>query len=455
VHAPEGGRSPHPTMADDHSSTARYDVANLGFEAVKRYRVTVVAGEPTKKEFLVDDETPGQICLGSAPGCEVRLAGDGLSRRHARLLRTQEGLRIRDLESTNGTFLNNVRVVEAFVRPGDVIRLGSVVLATEEAGTVLRPVHSEASFGAVKGTSPAMRRIYPALERLSNSTVPFVLEGERGTGKATVATAVHELGPRADGPLVFWDCSSVKRAEQDETLFGTDRQEGGDPGVCEQAQGGTLVLEEVSALDPALQTRLLRLLERERFHRAGSAAWHRADIRLIALTNRSLGSEVDAGRLREDLFLRLATVRVELPPLREREGDVPFLVETLWTASGRAGPVPKDLLDRLAGHSWPGNVRELEVWVRRHAAIGDALQAAPSPRHAKLPPETSWIVPFLDLEGSFYDARKSLLDAFEGHYMARLLQKTNGNVSLAARVSGLPRRSLYVIKNRVSGRAIE
>ncbi len=438
-------------MADDSTSTARYDVGNLGFEAVKRYRIRVVDGGSATPEFLIDDQVPSQLCVGTAPGCEVRLSGEGLSRRHARLTRSAEGLRLRDLESTNGTFLNNVRVVEAFVRAGDTIRLGSVVLATEEAGTVLRQMHSESHFGSVKGRSPEMRRLYPALEQLAQSTVPFVLEGERGTGKATVATAVHEVGPRADGPLVFWDCSSVSSDEQSSAMFGVDPANG-EPGVCEQAQGGTLVLEEISALDLALQTRLLRLIERSGFHRAGGTVWQPSDLRVIALTNRSLGSEVDRGRLREDLFLRLSTVRVELPPLREREGDVEFLMECLWTASGRVGPVPEELFDRIAGHPWPGNVRELEVWVRRHAAIGDALQGSPSPRHAKLPPESSWLVPFLDLDGSFYEARKSLLDAFEGHYMARLLKRTNGNVSLASRVSGLPRRSLYVIKNRVTGR---
>ena len=226
-----------------------------------------------------------------------------------------------------------------------------------------------------------MRRLYPLCERLAQSDVPVVIEGETGTGKEVLAEALHESGARASGPFVVFDCTAVASSLLESALFGHEKGAFTGAlaqrlGVFEQAHGGTLFIDEIGELDAVLQPKLLRAIERGEVQRVGSNRWERVEVRIIAATRRDLDREVRAGRFRDDLFFRLAVGRIDLPPLRRRRGDVAVLTRHFWRQI--AGPerlVPPGLLERLEDHAWPGNVRELQNAIARHVAVGDLPDA--------------------------------------------------------------------------------
>ena len=191
---------------------------------------------------------------------------------------------------------------------------------------------------------------------------------------------LHEAGPRADGPFVVFDCTSVPANLTEAALFGHERgaftgANEAREGIFEEADGGTLFIHEIGDLALDLQAKLLRALERYQVRRIGGKAWRTVNLRVLAATRRNLDQEVQAGRFREDLFYRLAVGRIELPPLRERAGDVELLARHFWARlAGRGKPVPDDFLHRLRSYAWPGNVRELQNTVARRVALGDGVQ---------------------------------------------------------------------------------
>ena len=241
-------------------------------------------------------------------------------------------------------------------------------------------------FGRMVGSSPEMRRLYPLCARLASSDVSVVIEGETGTGKEVLAEALHEASARAPGPFVVFDCTAVAAQLLESALFGHEKGAFTGAvaqriGVFEQAHGGTLFVDEIGELDASLQPKLLRAIERGEVQRVGSSRWERVDVRIVAATRRDLDQEVRAGRFRDDLFFRLAVGRVQLPPLRERHGDVAVLSAHFWRrTAGDDRPMPPELVERLEDHTWPGNVRELQNAIARHLAVGDlALDPGASP----------------------------------------------------------------------------
>ena len=228
------------------------------------------------------------------------------------------------------------------------------------------------------GRAPAMQELFERVRKVGNSHATVLIEGESGTGKELVARAIHELSPRADGPFVAINCAALSPSLLESELFGHEKGAftGAHKTRCgrfELADGGTLLLDEIGEMDPSLQAKLLRALEEMEVVRVGGDAPVRVDVRVIAATNRSLRRRVEEGAFREDLFYRLHVIRIEVPPLRERRGDIPLLVDSmvdeLAVLHGMPRPpIAEEAMRRLAAARWPGNVRELRNLVERDAA---------------------------------------------------------------------------------------
>lgn len=432
----------------------------------KRFVLTVTAGPDKGASFAIDHTVPARVLIGQGPACELRLSDPQVSRRHAAVERLGATLRISDCDSTNGTYVDRVHVVAADLAGGEFVRLGTTLLRVDvhdDASAVEAPAAD--TFGRLKGSSLEMRRLYPLFERLAAATVPVVLEGETGTGKEVLAEALHEQGPRADGPFIVFDCTACPPSLVESELFGHERGAftgavSQRRGVFEQAHTGTLLIDEIGDLDLQLQAKLLRAIERSEVRRVGGDTWLKVNVRVLAATRRNLDKEVEAGRFRDDLFHRLAVARVELPPLRQRRGDVTALATSFWEQLGGQLPVPSTLLARWEGSAWPGNVRELRNAVARQLALGD-LAAYMPPSSTTLPPPSSSIASIASLaEGAdligeviasglaYPQARDRILEAFDERFVERLLTEHGGNVTRAAAASGIGRRYFQKIRAR-------
>jgi transcriptional regulator with GAF, ATPase, and Fis domain len=268
-----------------------------------------------------------------------------------------------------------------------------------------------------------MRSLYPVCARLARSDVAVVIEGETGTGKEVLAEALHEASLRAAGPFVVFDCTAVPASLLESALFGHERGAftgalAQHRGAFEEAHGGTLFIDEIGELEPYLQPKLLRAIERGEVQRVGSGRWQRVDVRILAATRRNLDQEVRGGRFRDDLFFRLAVGRIELPPLRQRSGDVALLAAHFWRQMA-AGSPPASFVRRLELHAWPGNVRELRNAVARQVLLGDALETQPAATGgAFAAARTDAIDQVLALDLPLSRARAEVVEEFERRYVA-------------------------------------
>jgi DNA-binding NtrC family response regulator len=375
-----------------------------------------------------------------------------VSRRHAALELTGLRLTITDLDSTNGTAVNDVSVANAFLNGGEIIRLGETSLRVELRASGAASEETAPAFGRLVGGSPRMRVVFAVCHRLAASDVPVVIEGETGTGKELVAECLHEASARASGPFVVFDCAATPRQTTEAALFG--EREPARMGVFELANGGTLLLDEIGDLDLAVQGALLRVIERGELKRLGDERFTRVSVRTLAVTSRDLEKLVEAGRFREDLFFRLAVGRVDLPPLRRRPGDVPLLAQHFFRALTGSPTVPRDFYDRFQDYHWPGNVRELQNAVARFVALGPtASLVGQRARHAgaasrKKEPSGDVFSQVLEENLPFTQARQRVLDAFERVYVERLLAAHGGNVARAAAASGIARRYFQLLRAR-------
>jgi DNA-binding NtrC family response regulator len=420
-------------------------------ESVRAYRLVVVEGPETGTTFTVDGGEPSRALVGQSQVCELRLSDRLVSRRHLALTPMPKGLRLVDLESTNGTFVDGVRVFDALLTGGELVRLGETAMSIDAAASRAEELTVATSFGRLVGSSVAMRRLYPVCERLAKSDVPVVIEGETGTGKEVLAEAIHEASARRGGPFVVFDCTAVPPTLVESELFGHERGAFTGAvmarrGLFEQAHGGTLLIDEIGDLELSLQPKLLRALERSEIRRVGGDRFIKVDIRVLAATRRDLDRDVEAGRFRDDLFFRLAVARVELPPLRERTGDIEVLTRHLWRQLEGKGDPPYEFLRKLERQTWNGNVRELANAVARYLALGDAPQddgpAAPQARGESLGDDPKlYALPFRL-------ARDQVLASFERAYVQKLLERHGGNVTRAAEASGIGRRYFTTLASR-------
>jgi len=420
------------------------------------FLLTVVEGAERGRTLTVAGSQPNRTLLGSGPACDLVLHDREVSRRHAALEPAGRRLRITDLGSTNGTFVDGIAIVEVFLRGGEIVRLGSTALQVDCGPAAAQPtLPTRTSFGRLVGASTEMRRLYPLCERLATSTVTVVIEGETGTGKEVLAEALHEQGPRASGPFVVFDCTAVPSTLLESELFGHERgaftgATGTRKGVFEQAHGGTLLIDEIGDLDLPLQPKLLRAIERSEIRRVGGDRAIRVDVRLLAATRRDLDREVQAGRFRDDLFHRLAVARIELPPLRHRAGDVQILAKHFWRAlGGQAEALPGDLLLRWEDDPWRGNVRELRNTVARCLALGELAQTMPAAQgDDPLPDGGDFLEGILRLGLPLIEARQRMIEEFERRYIDHTMERHGGSVGKAATAAGVAKRHFQRIKAR-------
>jgi DNA-binding NtrC family response regulator len=423
--------------------------------APRTFVLSAVSGPDVGKTFAIDASRVGRVLLGQSPICAVRLNDQTVSRRHAAFDVVDGALRLTDLGSTNGTFVNGIRAHDVALAGGETIQVGAHVLLLQAGGESVEPAtESQAGFGRFIGASPEIRRLYPTMRRIAESDIPVVIEGETGTGKEVLAEALHELGPRAAGPFVVFDCTTVAASMMEAALFGHERGAftgalGATPGLFEQADKGTLFIDEIGELDLALQPKLLRAIERAEVRRIGGRQWIGVNVRVLAATRRDLDREVQAGRFRDDLFFRLAVGRIELPPLRNRRKDISLLAAHFWRElGGSPAALTGDLLARLQDYDWPGNVRELRNAIAHRIALGDLSTPSKAPGQVGASPTGDAIQGIIDLDLPFPIARDQIIALFEQRYVGQVLARHGGNVTRAAHASGVGRRYFQTIRGR-------
>ncbi|MBA3465604.1 MAG: sigma 54-interacting transcriptional regulator [Deltaproteobacteria bacterium] len=439
--------------------------------------------DPTQ-EWSFDKE---EIKIGSMEDNDIVLHDDTVSRYHCKIVQDDTGYVLVDNRSTNGTFINKVRVREAFLKPGAVLSAGQSQLrfnAKEEEVHIV-PSRSDRCAGLIGGNA-RMREIYSIIEKIAPTATTVVIDGETGTGKEVVAQAIHSLSPRSKNDLVVFDCGAVPPNLIESELFGHEKGSFTGAvmtrsGLFEQADGGTLFLDELGELPFDLQPKLLRALEQREVRRVGSAKASKVDVRIIAATNRNLEDEVKAGRFRQDLFYRLSVVRLHLPSLRERADDIPLLLQHFLdhgsynkTPAGqpKVRTIARDAMTTLQNYPWPGNVRELVNVVERAVSFCDAqtLELSDLPdyvRTARPPSQAGGTRPSMRkathsgghpavtaidpaapapapneelLNQTFKDAKERWVASFERDYIAELLRRNSGNISHAARESDIDRK---------------
>ncbi|MGO8997092.1 MAG: sigma 54-interacting transcriptional regulator [Polyangiaceae bacterium] len=385
------------------------------------------------------------IVIGRDEGAQVVLADQEVSSFHCELRATNEGVLVKDLGSTNGTFIGAIRIREALVTSAVDLTLGQSKVHVEPSKSHRVDVGFADRFGPLVGTSPKMRRVFSVLDRVANTPLSVLILGETGTGKELVAKAIHEASDRKTGPFVVVDCGSIPPTLAESILFGHERGSftGANErrkGALAEADGGTLFFDELGELPIELQPKLLRALAERQVKRVGGSAFESMDVRVLAATRRDLGAEMNAGRFRSDLFFRIAQVRIELPALRERISDLPMLVEEICLKAGRGGTAPMVLAwieQRMGAHDWPGNVRELVNVASVAATLADTPEAIDDvltlaradgdPASVRQPAT------------AFSEAKRLAVSAFEREYFASLARTAKGNVSEMARQSGMER----------------
>ena len=306
----------------------------------------------------------------------------------------------------------------------------------------------DAKFGLenIIGESPVMKEIFDVVQQVAPTRATVLVGGESGTGKELIAKALHQLSPRAKMPFITVHCAALAPTLLESELFGHER--GAFTGAherrigrFEQAQGGTLFLDEIGEIDATIQVKLLRFLGERTFERVGGNKTLSADVRLVAATNKHLDEMVKAGKFREDLFFRLRVVEIDLPPLRERSGDIPLLAQSFLREFAKENGKPVndftvDALEALMNFSWPGNVRELRTAIE-HAVVlsrGERItlrDLPPSVRHGGV------------VEAKIFTGKDLTVKDAEKQLIIRALKETDGNRTHAAKKIGMSRRTFH------------
>lgn len=400
---------------------------------VRQWELEVVLGPDRGKKVT----TLGELLrVGSELTNDLVLTDSTVSRRHLEIERTPRGLLLRDLGSRNGTWVDGRQLLQAFLQPGEQVALGKtkLLLAQHSEGTEIELGGD--SFGELWGLSQPMRAVFAQLRRLAREELSLLLEGETGTGKELAARAVHRHSPRRAGPFSVVDCHLVRPESAEREWFG----------LFEQAQRGTVYLDEVGELPQAVQPKLLRVLETGELRRVGDAVSRKLEVRVIASTQRNLEEEVRAGRFRADLFFRLAVARVKLPPLRTRKEDLPLLARQLLKNLGIRSQLSEQTLALFQGYDWPGNVRELRNVLERGALLEETGNPdwldflADPPRKGHQPGRS---MPARVLGLPYHQARDRVLSDFERGYFAEVMKASGFDLKRAEQKTGMSMQSLY------------
>jgi DNA-binding NtrC family response regulator len=410
----------------------------------RRLRVEVIKGadRKTKIDFDLD-----QIVIGTHDSCPMKLSDATVSRQHCEIALVSQGYAVRDLESTNGTFIDRVRIREAIIDRECKVRVGDTVLRIQPLDeTVEIPLADDTRFGPLHGKSAAMRRVFDVLSRVAPTDTTALITGESGTGKELAARAIHEASPRAGGPFVVVDCSAIPASLIESALYGHEKGSftgavARRVGAFQAASGGTLFLDELGELPLDLQSRLLGAIERREVQPIGSTDPRKVDVRIVAATNRDLRREVNRGSFREDLYFRLAVITIEMPPLRERPEDVALYIDQFLAEVADEHPgvsLDADTVQRLTAQPWRGNVRELRNVLERAVALGDVQ--LPGDTEAELPQVGGAV----DVKVPFKVGKASLIEAYERAYVERLMAAHDNNITRAARAAEIDR--VYLLR---------
>jgi DNA-binding NtrC family response regulator len=340
----------------------------------------------------------------------------------------------------------------------DVLRLAVERAAerrrlVEENRRLREPLASRVGFDQVVGTSPAMEAVFDLVRKAARSDANILIQGESGTGKELIARAIHAQSPRAEEVFVPLDCAALPDTLLESELFGHERGAftGADrtkPGMIEVADRGTLFLDEIGELPQALQAKLLRALQERQIRRVGATRFVNVDVRLVSATNRDIVELVRKGQFREDLFYRVNVIRIALPPLKERTGDVALLTHHFLRRYGRNRDHPldgiePDALARLEAYPWPGNVRELQNVIERACVLADEpmVRVRDLPDYVRGRGHPAPAIPGKDLP--LAEAREAWLGAFAHEYLTDLLRRHAGNITQAAKTAGVDRKTLH------------
>lgn len=327
-----------------------------------------------------------------------------------------------------------------------------------EGQRLVEQAESKSSFCGLIGSSEAMQRAYQAIQAVADSNTTVVLRGESGTGKELIASAIVQSGSRRDKPYICLNCSAIPESLIESELFGHEKGAftGADTaktGLIESAHGGTLFLDEITTLDHGLQSKLLRVLQERVVQRVGGRTAKKIDFRLIAATNDNLEEMVKQGRFREDLYYRINVVPIFIPPLRDRHGDIPLLVDHFLrlycTANNKpAKQLQPDALEIMEEYSWPGNVRELENVIQRLVVMsnGSLIEAAHLPQQLLYSSAASQEAILIPEAGVDFDAE---MERIELAYLRAALNRTNGKKTAAAALLRIdPQRMKYLCRKR-------
>jgi len=417
-----------------------------GRAAPRSYTLQVLGQQAAAQRPVALGARP--VIVGAHRSCDLVLEDPQVSRKHAEIAVVPEGIRIRDLGSTNGTWWQGTRVGEVVVPAGASVQFGATPVRISAADVPSLPPSDRDRFGEMAGRSVGMRELFAVLEMAAPSDATVLIEGESGTGKELAARAIHDASSRSKGPFVVVDCSALAESLFDSHLFGHVRgaftgAERDRKGAFVEATGGTLFLDELGELPLPAQAKLLRVLEAQTVQPVGADRPVSVDTRVVAATHRDLARMVAAKEFRFDLFYRLAVVHVALPPLRERLEDLPHLIGTFYQRRGAApGPIDGENLDRMRRHAWPGNVRELRNVLERAWALSGPgagfrdLRLWLDPGAAAQPQ----LAEVVDTSLPFKEAKERWNDTFERRYVAAVFADAGHNVTRAAEHAGLSRR---------------
>ncbi len=408
---------------------------------LKKARFVVTKGRDDRKEMVLQNPL---VTIGTLPDNSLVLSDPTVSRRHASVEETAGGYLLRDLGSTNGTFLDGVRIREAYVQASSLIGLGQTQLTFSPLEERIENLRSSSDrFGDLIGASASMREVFGVLERVAPVDITVLVQGETGTGKELAARAIHNHSRRAAGPFVVFDCSAVAPSLIESELFGHEKGAFTDAvksrqGAFELADSGTLFLDEIGELAASLQPKLLRALDQREVRRVGAEQSLKVNVRVVAATNRDLEKEVKAGRFREDLFYRLSAVQVLLPSLRRHKEDIQLIAgQLLAVISREAGKNLTDfspeVLAALTAYSWPGNVRELKNVLERAAALCDGSRIEAKDLFLSQGKKTA----------TFEGLSGKTLEEIEKAAIYATLGSVDGNKTEAAKVLGIAYSTLY------------
>jgi DNA-binding NtrC family response regulator len=416
----------------------------------------------------------GRLSIGRSEEKDVRVQDPSVSRRHA-VLHVGRQVLLEDLDSANGTRLRDPKapapstktaeVLETRIQPGklvpvapgDAISVGSVLIALRRRGTA--PAASASPATGVVVEDDAMRRLHELVERAARSDISVLLLGETGVGKEILAESIHRASARSRSEFLRLNCAALAESLLESELFGHEKgaftgAQAAKAGLLENAEGGTVFLDEVGELPASIQVKLLRVIEERVVTRVGSLKPRPIDVRFVSATNRDLEKEVESGRFRQDLYFRLNGLTVEIPPLRERRAEIPPLarlfVARACTQMARSElPITPEAMAELGSYGWPGNIRELRNMMERAVVLctGDSIRPVDLPldrmRSTPRPAApVAAVAAHVEEPESRGEGLKGEIAALERQRILDALEKCAGNQTQAAQILGMSRRTL-------------